>query len=339
MIPAVAGVKAGWARAAYAAAGPLAFLLSPLLPLSSHPGRRARRTLADLPGLGFPIDARFARAVLRSRWRSALLLEFLCRVPDAQLHAFLDSHVHVEGEIPLAAPSGARRPVILVTPHYGACVVGCLCAARRLRDQRRLSVYYEQNSRNSGISELFHRVGVRSAAQLSGLSGAAHALEALEQGGCLAMMPDVYLDVADTVAVPFFGRWLRAAGGAAFLALRSGAWLVPAYAVPDSRMGITLRCSPAIDPASAASGDGAQKLFSLTCRLFADIERVLRRAPEHWLQWERLPLISTPLDLPRSADISDLLRALEKRCRAFPALLRHIPELAAALSGLERAPS
>lgn len=334
-----AGISAAWVRAAYAAAGPLAFVLSPLLPSSIHPGRRARRILANLPGPGVRTDARFERAVLTSQWRSALLLEYLRRLPDAELLAFLDSDVHVEGDIPLAAPSGARRPVILVTPHYGACVVGCLCVARRLRDQRRLSVYYSQSSRNSGITELLQRAGVQPATLLSGLGGAAHALEALEQGGCVAMMPDVYLDVADTVAVPFLGRWLRAAGGAAFLALRSGAWLVPAYAFPGSRMGITLRCSPPIDPASATSGDDAQDIFSLTCRLFADIERVLRRAPEHWLQWEQLPLISTPLDLPRSADIPDMLHALEKRCRAFPALIHHIPELAAALAARERAPS
>jgi hypothetical protein len=73
-----------------------------------------------------------------------------------------------------------------------------------------------------------------------------------------------------------------------------------------------------------------QDRFILTCLLFADIERAVRLAPAHWLQWESLPRIARPLTLPDSLSSAQLRSTLKDRCRAFPALLRRVPELAAA---------
>ena len=70
-----------------------------------------------------------------------------------------------------------------------------------------------------------------------------------------------------------------------------------------------------------------QNVFTLTCRLFAEFESGLKRAPEHWLYWDRLPRVSTPLGTPPTTQAASVMVDIATRCRAFPGLLRRVPEL------------
>ena len=160
------------------------------------------------------------------------------------------------------------------------------------------------------------------------------ALEVLKRGGCVATMPDVFDDVSDTMVVPFFGRWLRVAGGAAYLAQRSRALIIPGYVTTRRGLLVRLEAAAPIDAAAAASGDERQDAFALTCRMFAEFERRIARAPEHWLYWDRLPRLSTPMELPRRTGSPDYATALANRCRAMPGLLRRVPELGSVLEGV-----
>jgi hypothetical protein len=61
--------------------------------------------------------------------------------------------------------------------------------------------------------------------------------------------------------------------------------------------------------------------------LFATFEREIRRAPEHWRNWERFPGISTGVEPPGRLEEDAPLRLLKDRCEAAPYLLEDVPEL------------
>jgi len=301
-----------------------------VLPLRAHAGLRAQRALRRLRPLRVMATRELATQILLSQWRCGLLLRYLRELPAPGLEEFLQSRVKREGAPPWETLSSTGRPIVLVTPHYGACVVGCLAVAQWLERRRALSIYYELRQQNSGIDSMLSRIAPSAELLNADFAGSINALRTLRRGGCLALMPDMYLDVTATVAVPFLGCWMRVPTGAAFLALKSDALLLPAYAIPERQMRVTVRFSTPIDSRSVRSGDSVQDRFILTCLLFADIERAVRSAPEHWLQWELMPRIARPLTLPESLSSVELWSALKERCRAFPALSRHLPELAEA---------
>lgn len=293
---------------------PAAVLLSPF-------ARRSQRSAAGLdPG---PC----ARARFASRLRSAMLLRRLRRSNRRKLDAFLELRVYFRGGAPFAAACASRRPLILATPHTEASVVACLAATRRLGADRRFAILYHQEARNAGLATLLRSFGVP-AELLSGFGGVVRALEILKQGGCIATMPDVYQALDDTFAVPFFGRWLRVAGGIPFLAHRSRALLVPGYARPVPGPRVQVDIGAIVDAEAAAGLDERQAVFLRTCELFEQFERLIRRAPEHWVYLDRLMRLSTPMEVARTASAGDLVAAVADRCRRNPGLVRRAPELA-----------
>jgi lauroyl/myristoyl acyltransferase len=305
----------------------LARIGAAVLPSRANAGLRARRALRHVRSLRTMATRELAARVLQSQWRCGYLLRYLRQLPAKELREFLQSCVHSEGTFPWEMLSTIGRAVVLVTPHYGACVVACLAVAQWFEGRRGLSIYYELREQNAGIGLMLQRVAPRAALLNADRAGLLTALRTLRTGGCVGLMPDLYMDVNATVAVPFLGCWMRVPTGAAFLALKSDALLVPVYATLDQRMRVVVRFSHPIDSRSVRSGDSVQDRFMLTCLLFADIESAIRRAPEHWRQWELLPRISRPLTLPDSLSNAELEAALRERCRSSPALLHRVPEL------------
>jgi lauroyl/myristoyl acyltransferase len=317
-------------RWAYRAARPLAAMAARALPQRCNPGLRAYGIVTDL-GLA-PGRETFAAAVLESFLRSLLLQKHLASLDPAGLHDFATRYVVFEG--PMAPPRlfEESRPLIFATPHYGAPLAALVVSAQLLRGRRTLNVFYDKRHHGERLQIFFARAGIRTHGQLSGLSGIRTSLRALERGECVAILPDAFDDIAQTLVVPFFDRLLRAASGTAFLALRSGALIVPTFATPEKRFGLRVLAGEPIEPARAGSLDETQAIFLLTRLLFARIEEQLRFAPEHWRNWEALPQVSTPLGLRSELNDSQLLIALEARLRALPPALQSIPELELLLS-------
>jgi len=295
--------------------------IEPVAQLVSLLARRSRPPLLD----GNRGD--FARALLASRWRSAALLRHLRGLTRRDLHSFLESRVRLRGAKLFAAACETRRPLILASPHTETSVVACLVAARSFAPVRRFAILYQAEARNAGLDPLIRTLGVR-AQLLSGFGGVVRALEILQQGGCIATMPDVYQALDDTLAVPFFGRWLRVAAGIPFLAHRSRALIVPGYARPVRGPHIRVDIGTALAIEESTVVNERQCIFLLTCRLFEQFERLIRRAPEHWIYLDRLPRLSTRMELERGASAADFLAAVVNRCRLNPALVRRAPELA-----------
>ena len=314
---------------------PCALFVSWLVPAPVHRGHRARRLLARVPAMRPHATARFSRQLLLSHWRSSLRRHLVSRLPEARLHAYLDTLVRIEGEVVLQDESGERRPIVIVTHDCGLAFVGCVALARRLRDQRLLGVATAPELPIERARALGRRAGVAIEFLCGQWAGARRAAGWLRREGCLAITPELFDDPRDVVAVPFLGRWLGAAAAPAAIALRGDALVIPVHVVACARLGVCIRIQPPIETRRFRDPDERQAVFALSCALFARLGAELIARPEHWRQWDLLRQ-TAPLDLPKSAAMEDLELALARRCQAFPALLLRVPQLGAALCGPAR---
>ncbi|HEY1282912.1 MAG TPA: lysophospholipid acyltransferase family protein [Steroidobacteraceae bacterium] len=297
----------------------------PLLAEQRHAGRRACRELRDLRDA--PSGPYFARDVLAARWRSALLLRYAMQLTRPRLRTFLEDRVSYEGAAFAQHVFNGNRPVILAAPHYGAAPVGFLAAFHRMRGRTTLNLFYDVENTAPQFTALFEHGGVDANRLLGGFPGVVAAMRALTRNEWLVMMPDAFDDLAHTLAVPFYGRMLRVAPGTAFFALRTGAWIVPVFAAPLRRLGVHVTVGRPLDPHRFEGVDEPQAIFMLTRALFASFEREIRRAPEHWHNWEVFPRVSTAVQPPGRLEDDSPLRLLKDLCEASPHLLQDVPEL------------
>lgn len=319
------GIGASLTAKAYGAVGAAVSATTALVPRRVHPGWYVCRTLdaiRDAPGGPY-----FARAWLASRWRCRLLMRYLLQLTRPQFRTFLEDSISYEGTAYAQHVFNTDRPVILASPHYGVAPIGFVAAAHRMGSRRAINLFCDPERTTPRIMLLFERAGVDSAALLGGFSGALSATRALMRNEHLVMMPDVFDDVANTFAVPFFGRMMRVAAGTAFLALRTSAWIVPVLAAPRRHLGVHVTVCRPIDASRFAPFEEAQAIFMLTRVMFTLFEREIRRSPEHWEHWPLLPQVSTGVEPPGRLDEDAPLRLIKDRCEASPHLLEDVPEL------------
>ena len=283
---------------------------------------RALNPIRDAPGGPY-----FARALVASRWRCALLLRYVSQLTRPQLRTFLEDRVAYEGAAYAQHVFNGSRPVILVAPHYGPAPIGFVAAVHRLSGRRAVNLFFDTTRSSPRMTLLFERSGVDATTLLPGFPGVLAAVRALARNEYLVMMPDEYEDIAQTLAVPFFGRMLRVAAGTAFFALRTNAWIVPVFAAPTRQLGVHVTVGRPIDPARFVGIEESQAIFLLNRILFATFEREIRRAPEHWHLWEAFPQMSTAIDPPGRLEEDAPLRLLRDKCEYSPHLLQDVPEL------------
>jgi lauroyl/myristoyl acyltransferase len=298
---------------------------APFMPKQSHLGWRICRALLEVRDA--PSGPYFARAIIASRWRCTLLRRYVLQLTRPQLRTFLEDQVSYEGAAFAQHVFNSTRPIILAAPQYGATHIGLIAAVHRMGGRRALNVFYSAMRPSPRLALLFERAGIDGTVFLPGLAGILAALRALTRNESLVMMPDTFDDLASTLAVPFFGRLLRVAPGTAFFALRTNAWIVPIFAAPERKLGVHVTVCRPIDPSRFAPLEESQAIFMLNRVLFATFEREIRRAPEHWHNWETFPLISTGVDPPGRLEEDAPLRLLRDKCESSPQLLHDVPEL------------
>jgi KDO2-lipid IV(A) lauroyltransferase len=121
-------------------------------------------------------------------------------------------------------------------------------------------------------------------------------LQALRQGGLVAILLDQNAARREGVFVPFFGRAASTSRSLALLALRTGTPIVPIFI---RREGVG-RHRVTIEPPlpSPTSADLAGAVVELTARCTASIEAAIRRSPEQWLwshdRWRTRPPAIAP---------------------------------------------
>lgn len=248
--------------------------------LSRRERRRALGHLAlALPETGEAERRRLARSCFRHHGMNvAECLHLLARPP-----AEVVRHVEVEGWDEVERLRREGRPILLLTAHLGNWeLLGPVVANRGIRlwavvrglDDPVLGEVLTRLRRHFG-SQVIERGSRIAARQL---------LEALRGGGALCMLIDQDIQV-EGVWVPFFGRDAYTPVGAAKVALRRGAAVVPAFLerLPDGSHRARFR-PPLELPADAAAA---------TAAMTAIIESEVRRRPEQWVwmhrRWRRRP--------------------------------------------------
>ena len=246
--------------------------------------RRDRRRALDHLALAYPeLPEMERRRLARGCFRHLGTVLGECLHLYHRDCAFVGSVVDVEGWEEIEKVRKAERPLVLFTGHcgnwelLGAAVncrgVGMAVVARPLDEPR-------QQRMLAGLRERF---GTPTIAR--GSEGAARQLlGTLRRGGALGMLIDQDTKV-EGVWVPFFGRPAFTPIGAAKIALKQKAAVVPVFIerLADGRHRV--RFQPPLDlPADPEEA---------TAVMTAKIEEQVRRLPEQWVwmhrRWRRQP--------------------------------------------------
>jgi len=270
----LAGMQWDQAQAAGRALGRLAWAVS---------RRDRRRALEHLDvafgGLPPAERARIARESFRHL--GALLGE--CLWLSTRPRSEVARHVRFDGWEHVDAARALGRPILVVTGHCGNWEL--LAAAL---NQRGLGMSVVARALDEGgLQErlLAFRARFGSPTIVRGTPGAARALlRQLRRGGALGMLIDQDTKV-EGVFVPFFGREAWTPSGAAELALRFDATVLPTFIErePDGRH------LARIESPLALATDVTESTAAMTAR----IEAQIRRVPEQWVwlhrRWRRRP--------------------------------------------------
>lgn len=116
-------------------------------------------------------------------------------------------------------------------------------------------------------------------------------LKALHAGQGVAMLIDQHMHSPDAIWVDFFERPAATTSTLAALALRTGAPVVPVFALPVSCGGYCMIYEHAVEP---PAGDSPDAIREFTQRCTDVLEMYVRRHPELWLwmhrRWRDVPL-------------------------------------------------
>lgn len=248
--------------------------------------RDRERSLAHL-ALAFPELSdnerrRLARACLRHQGMNLTeCLHLLGRDPRE-----VERHVTVEGWDEVEALRRAGRPIVLLTAHVGNWeLLGPVVNARGLQLWAVVRGLDEE-----GLQEMLIRLRRHFGSKIieRGAPGAARkllqALRGREGDRALCMLIDQDTKV-EGVWVPFFGRPAFTPVGAAKIALRQDAAVVPAFLERLDDGSHVARFHPPLD----LPDDETEATASMT----ATIEEQIRRRPEQWVwmhrRWRRRP--------------------------------------------------
>ncbi len=258
---------------------PLGALVGWLVYLFDLPHRRvARRNVAA----AFPSrPAREHRAIVRGAFQHFgrllfAMLKFSTLPPDAIL-----ARVELEGEEHVRHARALGRGVLFVTGHFGFWEVQALAHALRLGpmavmartlDNRGLNVVLEQIRTRTGNSVVYRQGALR------------RVLRLLHEGESVGILIDQHILGRDAVQVNFFDRPAATTPAVAALALRTGAPVVPLFALPLGGLRYRLVYEPPVEPPPAGAADPVREL---TQRCTDVLEMYVRHHPELWLWMHR----------------------------------------------------
>ncbi len=204
------------------------------------------------------------------------LLKFSTMTPEQ-----MRERVEFAGEERVEAAHALGRGVLLFTGHFGYWEINALVHALRLPplavlaralDNPHLNALLERVRGVTGNSVIYRRGAVRRVLRVLGANGA------------IAMLIDQHMQSADAVMVEFFDRPVSTTSALAAIALRTGAPVIPVFALPlpGGRFRMTYE-----HPVPPPSGDDPDALREFTQRCTDVLEMYVRRYPELWLWMHR----------------------------------------------------
>jgi len=216
----VSVLPAPLARAAGAAIGWLFYVVD---------GRHRRLAVEQLQR-AFPLkSAAECRAIARATFVHfgrlvVAVLRFSGLSPDA-----MRAHVEIEGEERVRAALAAGKGALFITGHFGYWELHALAHATHFPPICLLARPLD----NPPLHALLERIRTATGNKLIYKQGALRrVLRALEQNEGVAVLIDQHAQSGDAVTVEFFNRPAATTSSVAVLALRTGAPLIPVFALP-----------------------------------------------------------------------------------------------------------
>jgi KDO2-lipid IV(A) lauroyltransferase len=248
-----------------------------------HAVDRAHRRLA-LSNLAAAFPARPAderTAIVRGMFEHfgrllMVLLKFSTMPPGEML-----AHVEFEGGERVRAAHALGRGVLLYTGHFGyweinalvhALELGPMAVLARPLDNPRLHDLLERVRGRTGNSVIYRRGAIR------------RVLRALAGNRAVAVLIDQHIQTPDAVYVDFFNRPAATTAALGVLAFRTGAPVIPVFALPLGNGRFRMVYEHTVAPPVS---DSPEALHEFTQRCTDVLEMYVRRYPDLWLWMHR----------------------------------------------------
>ncbi len=243
---------------------------------------RHRRITLENIAAAFPLKTpaehrRMARGVFRHFGRVLFeLLKFSTLTPEQML-----ARVEFEGQDRAREAFALGRGVLFFTGHFGfwevqaiahAAVMPPIAVLARPLDNPLLNALVERVRGATGNSVIYRRGALR------------RILRALAANHGVAMLIDQHIQMPDAVLVDFFNRPAATTLALAVLAQRTGAPVIPVFALPMGPGRYRLIYEHPVDPPTE---DTPESVRDFTQRCTDVLEMYVRRHPELWLWMHR----------------------------------------------------
>jgi len=205
-----------------------------------------------------------------------VLLKFSTMSPAQML-----ARVEFEGEDRVRAAHAEGRGVLLFTGHFGFWEINALVHALEIQpmsvlarplDNPLLHQLLESVRRRTGNAVIYRRGAIR------------RVLRALGDNQAVAILIDQHMQSTDAVYVDFFNRPAATTSALAALALRTGAPVVPVFALPQPGGRFRMVYEHAVAPPPSDEPDAIR---AFTQRCTDVLEMYVRRYPDLWLWMHR----------------------------------------------------
>ena len=189
--------------------------------------------------------------------------------------------VAIEGEERVRAAYQQGRGVLFFTGHFGYWEMQAITQPLRVQpvsvlarplDNPRLHAMLEEIRTRTGNTVIYRQGAIRKV------------LRELSHNRGVALLIDQHLHTPDAVYVDFFGRQAATTSALAALALRTGAPVIPVFALPLPRGRYRFVYEHPVDP---PAGDSPDAIREFTQRCTDVLEMYVRRHPELWLWMHR----------------------------------------------------
>jgi Kdo2-lipid IVA lauroyltransferase/acyltransferase len=230
-----------------------------------------------LPGRSPRERARIVRGAFRHFGRLLFeLLKFSTLSPEALL-----ARVEFEGEDRVRAAHALGKGVIFVTGHFGFWELQALVHALKLPPMAVMARALDNPDLNRRLEEIRTRTGNLVIYRQGGIR---RVMRRLQSGEAVGVLIDQHILGRDAVSVRFFNRPAATTSAVAALALRTGARVVPLFALPLGGGRYRMIYEPPVEPPPAGSPD---PIADFTQRCSDVLEMYVRRRPDLWLWMHR----------------------------------------------------
>jgi KDO2-lipid IV(A) lauroyltransferase len=204
------------------------------------------------------------------------LLKFSTLSPEAML-----ARVEFEGEDRVRSAYAQDRGVLFVTGHFGFWELQAMVHALRLQPMAVVARALD----NPALNALLERMRTRTGNSVIYRQGTMRrVMRALHAGQGVGILIDQHIQTRDAIYIDFFNRPAATTSSVAALALRTGAPVVPLFALPLGGGRYRMVYEHPVEPPPP---DTADAIHEFTQRCTDVLEMYVRRNPELWLWMHR----------------------------------------------------